>query len=99
MVHKMFTIFDQKAKAWLPPFFLPQEGVAIRTFADCVNSPDHNFGRHPEDYSLFCIGSFDDAAGVVAAAREPVLVVQALQLKAEVPVLSQLDMLDRERVA
>lgn len=99
MVLRMYTVFDQKAKAWLPPFFLPQEGVAIRTFGDCVNSPDHNFGRHPEDYSLFCIGSFDDAVGVVTAAREPVLVVQALQLKTQRPALSQLDMLDKERVA
>lgn len=63
MMHKVFTIHDEKAKAFLPPFFLPNEGMAIRTFGDCVNSDSHQFGVHPEDYRLFQIGVFDDESG------------------------------------
>lgn len=63
MIQKMFTIYDEKAQAYLPPFFLHADGMAMRTFADCVNSNDHQFGKHPQDYTLFTIGEFDDALG------------------------------------
>ena len=60
MKHKMFVVFDTKANAYMQPWFLTQEGMATRAFTDCVNDPNHNFGRHPEDYILFDIGEFDD---------------------------------------
>jgi len=63
MVHKIFTIFDSKAKAYLTPFFLHEVGMATRVFADCINDRTHMFGKHPEDYTLFQIGSWwDDKA-------------------------------------
>jgi len=61
MDHKLFSIYDQKAYAYLPPFTLPRVEQAIRTFSDCVNSPDHAFGRHPADYTLVEIGEYDDS--------------------------------------
>jgi len=60
---KAYSIFDEKAKAFLPPFFLHNEAVAVRAFADCVNNPEHQFGKHPTDYTLFCLGGFDDTTG------------------------------------
>ena len=60
MIHTVFSIYDTKAKAYLPPFILPRKEMAQRTFADCVNAPDHQFHLHPEDYTLFDLGSFDD---------------------------------------
>ncbi len=61
MLFKVFTIYDEKAKAYLPPFTLPTTPMAVRSFADCVNNPEHAFGRHPQDFTLFDLGSFDDA--------------------------------------
>ncbi len=66
MIHRMFAIFDAKALAYLPPFVLPEVGMALRTFGDCVNSDDHQFGAHPEDYTLFNIGSYDDKTGLIS---------------------------------
>ncbi len=60
MILKIFTIHDSKAGAFLPPFYLPQQGMAIRTFGDCVNDGKHEFSKHPEDYTLFLLGTFDD---------------------------------------
>jgi len=60
MIQKLFTIYDEKARAYLPPFFLGQEAQATRAFSDCVNSKDHQFGAHPTDYTLFSLGNFDD---------------------------------------
>ncbi len=60
MNHRIFVVFDSKASAYLPPFFMPEAGQAVRVFSDMCNSPDHAFGKHPEDYTLFEIGTFDD---------------------------------------
>lgn len=63
MIYEVFSVFDEKADAFLPPFILPRIAQAKRVFADCVNSDDHQFGAHPSDYTLFRLGQFDDAAG------------------------------------
>jgi len=63
--HHIFTIHDSAASAYLPPFILHQEGIAIRTFTDCVNDPNHQFSKHPKDYTIFNIGEFDDSNGVI----------------------------------
>ncbi len=60
MLIKIFAVHDSAAKAYLPPFFMLQEGQATRTFQDCVNSEDHKFYHHPADYTLFHLGNFDD---------------------------------------
>lgn len=65
MIHSMFSVYDQKAEAFLPPFMMPKAQQAQRIFSDCVNSSDHQFAAHPEDYTLFHIGNFDDESGVL----------------------------------
>jgi len=61
MKHLLFTVYDEKAEMFMSPFFVPTLGLAIRAFADCVNSDDHHFGKHPQDYTLFGLGEFDDS--------------------------------------
>lgn len=60
---KIFTVYDDKAKAYLPPFFLPEHGMARRVFGDCCNDAQHQFGKHPADYTLFYAGEFDQNSG------------------------------------
>ena len=79
MKHRIFSVFDVKAKAYLPPFFMPEQGQAIRIFTDCVNKPEHQFGAHPADYALFEIGDFDDNHGSLVPCA-PSLVCQGLEL-------------------
>ena len=60
MIIKIYTVYDLKAEAYLPPFFMQNNGTAIRSFADAVNKEGHEFNAHPEDYVLFEIGEYDD---------------------------------------
>lgn len=62
---KIFCIHDVKAEAFLPPFFLPTVGMATRTFKDCCNNDQHQFGANPTDYTLFELGEFDDNNGTI----------------------------------
>ncbi len=59
----IYTVHDIKAETFMPPFFVPSKGLAIRAFEDCINSQDHHFGKHPADYTLFQLGSFDTDSG------------------------------------
>lgn len=63
MIQKIYLIYDAKAEAYFPPFFLHNEGLAIRTFSQCVNSGSHPIGKNPEDFTLFEVGDFDDNKG------------------------------------
>lgn len=60
---KSFSVYDAAVAAFLPPFFMPSDAVAIRVFADCCQDGAHAFCRNPSDYTLFRIGEFDDASG------------------------------------
>ena len=62
-IYNVFTVYDEKAEAFLPPFILPKVAQAERVFRDCINSTDHQFGQNPADYTLFRLGNFDDENG------------------------------------
>ncbi len=72
MILKLFSVYDEKAKAYLPPFALPEKGMAVRTFGDCVNDKNHAFGQHPEDYTLFEVGSYDDTKGKITENKQTI---------------------------
>lgn len=59
----VFTVYDQKADAYLPPWIMPKAVMAQRVFGDCVNAKDHQFAAHPEDYTLFMLGDWNDETG------------------------------------
>lgn len=63
MIHQIFSVYDQKALAYLPTFILPEVDMAKRIFGDCINDEGHQFGKHPEDYTLFVLGTFNDRTG------------------------------------
>lgn len=65
MIHYVFTVYDSKAEAFLPPFFLHTKGLAIRSFINAATDERHEFYRHPGDYTLFCIGRWDDNSGAM----------------------------------
>ena len=63
---KLFLICvrDRAINAFLKPFFLTHLGGAERAFADEVNNPQSELNKHPEDYDLFQLGTFDDGTGL-----------------------------------
>lgn len=60
MILKIFTVYDSKAEAFLQPFMFNSAGQALRAFVDSVNDSNHQFARHPEDFTLFELGTYDD---------------------------------------
>jgi hypothetical protein len=58
-----FSVMDLKAETFMPPFFMHNEKLAERAFGDAANEGEHMFSKHPEDYALYCIGTWDDDTG------------------------------------
>lgn len=85
MLQKVFTIHDSKAAAFLPPFFMTTSGQAVRAIIDCASDPQHNFARHPSDFTLFQIGEYDDSTGCLSPCAPENLgsLVQLLSLKGQ----------------
>ena len=80
MIFKIFAIHDSKAQAHFPPFYLPTKAMAVRAFADMANDPTNNVGKHPEDYTLFHIGEYDDNTGVIEPLSPTTAINKAVNL-------------------
>lgn len=60
MITKVFSLYDSKAQAFGPPFYMQTRGMAVRALADTVQDNNSMVSRHPEDYVLYQIAEFDD---------------------------------------
>lgn len=68
----VYCIFDSKAEAYMTPWFVDKDGQALREFEDAIRDPQSPFNKHPEDYTLFKIGTFDQWKGKLSSLDTPV---------------------------
>lgn len=68
------AVRDQKADAFGNPWYAQTTGMALRHFGDALqNTDDANIWRkHPEDFALFHLGSFDQQTGRFELLDSPV---------------------------
>jgi hypothetical protein len=82
MMLKIFSVYDSKSATFARPFFDVSLGSALRSFADIAKDKSHPIGVHPEDYSLFQLGEWNDANAVFTSLPAPVSLGLALELVA-----------------
>lgn len=61
----IYVLKDRLADCAYEPFFQPNDDMAIRLCMRMVNNPE--LGLTPEDYTLFCLGSYNAQDMVVVA--------------------------------
>lgn len=61
---RVYSIKDEKSLSFNTPFFCVSDGVAVRQFTDLVNDEKSLVYKHPEDFSLWLVGVFDDQKGI-----------------------------------
>ena len=76
MLLKVCAVKDSAADAFGRPFFVPTIGLAMRSFIDEVNNRESPFHAHPDDYTLYEIGEFDDNTGALVSFEFPRLVIR-----------------------
>lgn len=81
MKHNMYSIYDDAAGAFLQPFFVPNEAIALRSIKVLIEEDDHNFCKYIKDYSLHFLGTFDLISGRIEKEAVPVPICTLLELK------------------
>jgi len=62
---QLYAIFDTCSGIYEKPFFHNADDAVKREFQDVVNEKDHAINKHPEHYSLWRLGNFDNNTGKV----------------------------------
>ena len=78
----VYSIRDSKSGLFAQPFFMTTHAYAIRAFGDLANDPTTLIGKHPEDFSLYCLCQFDDVNGEFIEPSPSLVLATALSLKA-----------------
>lgn len=65
MIMQIFAVKDRALDAYMRPWFAHAPGQALRAFMDEINNPQGEMFKHPDDYDLWHVGSFDDNTGQV----------------------------------
>jgi hypothetical protein len=82
MIKKVYSIFDSCVGLYSPPMAYVAEGEVVREFLDLAVSAESKIGAHPEHYSLYYIGQFDDSKGEIIAGQK-VCVITAQEAVAQ----------------
>lgn len=74
------AIMDSKVGAFSPPMHFRSKGEAVRAFLDALKDDNTTLSKHPRDYQLFLIGTFDDLNGALGQDK-----IEMLMAGEEVP--------------
>jgi len=61
---RVYSIYDEKAEDFSPPFFQSNDRLAMRTIQESMKG-NNMLGAYPEDFKLYCIGEFNSGTGKV----------------------------------
>lgn len=81
MIYVVMSIRDNAVAAFNRPFFVQHVGMAVRSFKDEVNSAESPMAKHPEDFLLFELGTFDEETGKMQNLEAPRQVMRAIDVK------------------
>jgi hypothetical protein len=77
MIRNLYSIFDLKAQYHGNPFLETTDEVAMRTVISSMNA-DSLLAKHPEDFVLDRLGTYDDGSGEIVSEVE--LLIQLTEL-------------------
>lgn len=81
---ELVAVYDSKVEAFMTPFFAQSVGAAVRAFGDVARDPQHEVGKHPEDYALFWLGTFNQQTAeweLKATPQQAVLAINLVERK------------------
>lgn len=77
----IIAVKDRAADMFGRPFYTRTTAEAVRSFTDEANNKDSQIHKHPEDYDLFLLGTFNEDTGRIEQdVSHPNLIVRAQDL-------------------
>lgn len=61
----LYSVYDLKALSYGIPFPATNDSLAMRMCFDAMADSGTVFSAHPEDFVLYCVGSFDCSSGEI----------------------------------
>ncbi|AXL14623.1 nonstructural protein [Microviridae sp.] len=77
----MYVIYDAKAEVYNKPFYLLNDDVARRSAEQLMQDGNTDIARHPEDFTMFKLGTFDDTACMFDFLDSRIPVINFIELK------------------
>ena len=71
---EIVAIRDRAVDSFGNPVAVVAIGQATRSFGDEIRNPESNMHRHPDDYDLYHIGSFDTSTGAIVSRETPEMI-------------------------
>lgn len=81
MIFRLLAIHDRALDAFQQPFTVRALGEGIRAFQDAVNDSNTAMHKHPDDYDLYEIGTYDDHTAKIDQHDKPQQIAIGKQLK------------------
>lgn len=81
MIQQVYALRDRKADVFGRPVFVANVGSLIRELTDAVSSGGSDtLARHPGDFALYRLGTFDDVKGTFECLPLPDFVLEVATL-------------------
>lgn len=80
MITNLYTILDIKSAVYNTPFTMLNHDVAKRACMDLVQDASTQFSKHPADYTLFHLGTYEDTTAKIKlnTTKEPLFTLNDL---------------------
>jgi len=90
MITNMYVVYDSKSECYNKPFCLINDKVAFRSAESIVEDKTSEIAKHPEDYTMFRIGTYEDLTAEIEllSSREVICRFHQLNIK---PVATTVD--------
>lgn len=80
----VYSLRDTKTQIYDVPTYFRTHGEAERWLNDLVHNNERNLiSKHPEDFDLFHLGTYDMDTAILKTLETPTHIVKALHLKIE----------------
>lgn len=83
MTLRIFAVYDSASESYSPPVYMMSRGAALRSFMDTLQDAKSEWAKHPEHYTLFLFGDWDQREGKFALLDTPEVVAKAWELVQE----------------
>ena len=65
MRHNVYSVYDRASGVYDRPWVAHSDAAAQRAFSDIALDAEHPIGKHPDDFTLFRIGTWTDDKGLL----------------------------------
>lgn len=83
MINNVYAIFDIKSESYTQPSFMQNDAVARRSVHHLIENPGSTYHSHPEDYTLYNLGTYDERTGTFDLLTDYYPVAKFLDIIAE----------------